>query len=95
MSAFKCILFKGIIGEIYNIGIEKEYTVLEITDKLIDLIYPNADNKEKYYRFVKDREYNDQRYFISIEKLKKLGWSPKINIDEGLKTVKYYFDKFN
>ena len=48
-------------------------------------------NSEDYIEFVKDRCYNDRRYFISDEKLRQLGWKPKIDWEEGLKeTYKWY-----
>ena len=38
-KAFECILFKGKIGEIYNIGTNFEYSVLEIARRLIMSIH--------------------------------------------------------
>jgi UDP-glucose 4,6-dehydratase len=96
VAAFELILIKGTLGEIYNIGIEQEYSVMEITNKIINLVMPNLSEAEKQakYIFVNDRDYNDDRYFISTEKLKSMGWKPKINIDEGLKkTLQYYVEK--
>lgn len=85
-TALDKILEKGKLGEIYNIGINKEYSVLEIGKKLIKLI-KNSENYSVNLKYVKDRKYNDKRYFINYEKLTKLGWKSKINIDEGLKKL--------
>ena len=75
VSAFKYILDKGINGNIYNIGCDEnmEYSVLDIAKILIK----NIKNTENYYdwiEFIKDRPYNDKRYYINNDKLKNLGW---------------------
>ena len=91
-SAFETILDKGIIGEIYNIGCDEnmEYSVLEVAYKLIKIIIGKNniefDNKDlnKWIKYIEDRPFNDKRYYISNEKLKKLGWNIKINFNDGL-----------
>jgi dTDP-glucose 4,6-dehydratase len=83
--AFECILEKGKIGEIYNIGCNEnmEYSVMDIAKKLINLI-KNTDNYEEWIEYITDRPFNDKRYYISNEKLKNLGWDIKIKFDEGI-----------
>ena len=94
IEALELILFNGKIGSIYNIGTENEYSVLDITKKLVKLI-KNTDDYEKHIEYVRDRKYNDKRYNIDIGKLLNLGWKQKIDFDEGLKkTVKFYKDIF-
>ena len=85
-KAFELILSKGKLHEIYNIGIHKEYTVLDITTKLVKLI-KNSDDITKFVTYVEDRNFNDKRYFINYGKLKDLGWESTIDIDEGLKMI--------
>jgi dTDP-glucose 4,6-dehydratase len=88
--AFELILFKGKIGEIYNIGTDDEFSVMEITEKLVNKI---KDDKhlEKYIEYVEDRKYNDLRYNIEFDKLTELGWEQTVGIEEGIaKTIEYY-----
>jgi dTDP-glucose 4,6-dehydratase len=84
-SAFIIILEKGNVGEIYNIGCDEgmEYSILEVAKILIKKI-KNTDNYEQYITFIEDRPFNDQRYYISNQKLKNLGWKIKISFEEGL-----------
>ena len=88
VKAFECILFKGKIGEIYNIGTNYEYSVMEITRRLIKMIHncdlQNERDINKYIEFVEDRKYNDKRYNISFNKLLSLGWKQEVFIDDGL-----------
>ena len=83
--AFEFILEKGQIGEIYNIGCDEgmEYSVMDIARILIKMI-KHTDNVDDYIEYIEDRPFNDQRYYISNEKLKKLGWSIHYNLIDGL-----------
>lgn len=86
--AFEILLQKGISGEIYNIGSNDEISIQELAKILSD----------KYQRplslqFAADRPFNDMRYFISSDKIAKLGWKQEISLDIGLtKTIKWYQD---
>jgi dTDP-glucose 4,6-dehydratase len=84
-TAFECILEKGKIGEIYNIGCDQnmEYSVMEVAKILIKMI-KNTENYDEWIEYVEDRPYNDQRYYISNQKLKNLGWTIKVNFIDGL-----------
>jgi dTDP-glucose 4,6-dehydratase len=87
-SAVECILEKGIIGEIYNIGSDDnyEYSVKEISEKLIELIQ-NTKDYNNWITYIEDRPFNDKRYYISNNKLKKLGWEIKVKFDDGLQQL--------
>jgi 3,5-epimerase/4-reductase len=84
-SAFQCILEKGKIGEIYNIGCDEgmEYSVMEVAKILIKMI-KNTEEYDDWIEYIEDRPYNDQRYYISNKKVKDLGWSINVNFEDGL-----------
>jgi len=86
--AFELILEKGELGEIYNIGCDEgmEYSVLEVAKLLIKMI-KNTENFREWIEYVKDRPFNDKRYYISNQKLKKLGWEIAVDFIEGLKKL--------
>ncbi len=90
-NAILLILEKGIIGEIYNIGgdDEDEYTVLQVAHLLIKMIknIDDANEVADYIRYVDDRPFNDKRYYISNDKVKKLGWKKSIDFINGLKEL--------
>jgi len=87
-SAMDVIVHKGILGEIYNIGSEpeNELTVIQIAKVLLENLKP-GEKLEDWMIYVEDRPYNDKRYFITNEKLKKLGWEQKINFNNGIKSI--------
>ena len=83
--AFECILEKGQIGEIYNIGCDEgmEYSVVDVAKILIKMI-KNTDNYDEWIEYIQDRPYNDKRYYISNKKLKDLGWNIKVSFEDGI-----------
>jgi dTDP-D-glucose 4,6-dehydratase len=85
VKAFDIILEKGVIGEIYNIGSDdnEEYTVKYVAEMLIKKI-KKTDNYSEYIEYITDRPFNDKRYYISNEKIKRLGWNITKNFDEGI-----------
>jgi len=87
-SAFDIILKNGKIGEIYNIGCdsEMEFNIIEIGKILIKMI-KKTDNYDEWIEYIEDRPFNDQRYYISNEKLKKLGWQIKVDLLSGLEDL--------
>ncbi|KAK2661174.1 hypothetical protein Ddye_007707 [Dipteronia dyeriana] len=87
-EAFDVILHKGVIGHVYNIGTQKERSVLDVAADVCNLFRLNS---EETIHYVQDRPFNDQRYFLDDQKLKKLGWQEKTTWDEGLrKTMDWY-----
>ena len=88
-SAFEIVLLQGIIGEIYNIGSNDsdECTILDLAKLIIKLV-KNSDKYEEWVEYVDDRLFNDKRYYISNDKIKKLGWTIKTSLYDGLiKTI--------
>jgi dTDP-glucose 4,6-dehydratase len=87
-NALQLILDKGVIGEIYNIGGDDscEYTIDTIAKKIITMIQQTT-NYEDWITYIKDRPFNDKRYYISNDKLKQLGWKIEVDFDEGLQEL--------
>lgn len=89
--AFETILFKGTVGETYNIGSDREWSIREVATKLIGLIH--SETETKWVEYIPDRLFNDTRYYISSDKLKSLGWKQEIDFTEGLvRTIQWYRD---
>jgi dTDP-glucose 4,6-dehydratase len=87
-AAFQCILENGKIGEIYNIGCDEgmEFSVAEVAKMLIRKI-KNTEDYDKWISYIEDRPFNDQRYYISNQKLKDLGWKISVTFEQGLNAL--------
>ncbi len=80
-------------NEIYNICGNYEQSNYQTFKKIIEL-YPDKlfDN---YIDLSYNRDGQDLRYALNDQKLRNLGWQPKINFDEELsKIVNYYKNKY-
>ncbi|CAN1301630.1 Trifunctional UDP-glucose 4,6-dehydratase/UDP-4-keto-6-deoxy-D-glucose 3,5-epimerase/UDP-4-keto-L-rhamnose-reductase RHM1 [Linum perenne] len=87
-EAFEVILHKGEVGHVYNIGTKKERRVNDVARDICKLFSMNPQSSIK---FVENRPFNDQRYFLDDEKLKNLGWSERTIWEDGLKkTIEWY-----
>ena len=88
LRALEIILEKGKIGETYNIADinQVEFSVMDIAKILIQLIQ-NTKNYAEWIEYIKDRPFNDQRYYITGDKIKNLGWSSNTNFQSNLKKL--------
>ena len=87
-EAFEVILHRGEVGHVYNIGTKKERRVNDVANDICKLF--NLD-PESVIKFVENRPFNDQRYFLDDQKLKNLGWAERTPWKEGLKlTLEWY-----
>lgn len=86
-QAIQQVLEKGAKGGVYNIGRGEEKRNIDIAKRILhNLLLP-----EKLIRFVEDRPGHDFRYSLSCEKIRDLGWTPRVTFEEGLrKTIDWY-----
>jgi dTDP-glucose 4,6-dehydratase len=90
-SAIDLILRKGEINEVYNIGTENEYSVLDIAQKIIQSIHGIHVSSNQYLEYIPDRYYNDFTYRIDSTKLQSLGWTPRVSFDQGIQYTSEYY----
>ncbi|CAA6665703.1 unnamed protein product [Spirodela intermedia] len=89
-EAFEVVLHRGEVGHVYNIGTKKERRVIDVAKDICNLF--NSD-PESVIKFVENRPFNDQRYFLDDQKLKNLGWSERTSWKEGLKLTMEWYTK--
>jgi UDP-glucose 4,6-dehydratase len=88
VEAYITILLRGTVGETYNIGTQKERSVTAVAHDICKIF---EKDPKLTIRHVKDRAFNDQRYFISDKKLVDLGWKEKTTWEEGLQKTVYWY----
>ena len=90
VSAVETILLSGKSQNIYNIGKQDQYSVIQIATLLLQKLKPDHP-LHNWIEFVPDRCFNDCRYSVNTQKLNDLGWESKVSFEEGLlKTIEWY-----
>ena len=83
------VLEHGRAGEVYNAGGPDELQNIAVVRRIVELT--GAD--ESRIEHVVDRPGHDRRYSLSSEKVRALGWAPRVRFDDGLEqTVRWYRD---
>ncbi len=83
------VLEHGEPGEVYNAGGPDECPNIEVVRRIIEL----TRAEESLIEHVTDRPGHDRRYSLSSEKVRALGWEPRVRFAEGLEqTVAWYRD---
>lgn len=89
-EAIEILINKKASG-IYNIGNLESFRNIDIVLEIIKKFH--GSKNLKYVKFVKDRKFNDFRYYINFNKIKKLGWKPKRNIKNDLDDIIFWYKK--
>jgi dTDP-glucose 4,6-dehydratase len=81
------VLEHGAAGEVYNVGGPDECTNIDVVRRVLAL----CDAPESLIEWVTDRPGHDRRYSLGSEKLRALGWTPRVRFEQGLAlTVEWY-----
>jgi dTDP-glucose 4,6-dehydratase len=81
------VLEHGRDGEVYNAGGPDEQPNMAVVERIVELTGADAGQIEH----VTDRPGHDRRYSLSSEKVRALGWEPRVRFDQGLAdTVAWY-----
>jgi len=84
------LLLKKNLNGIFNIGNNKYYKNIDIAEKICRLM---KKNPKKYISFIEDRPFNDFKYSINSDKIKKYGWKVKHNLENDLPYIVNWYKK--
>ena len=98
VDAIDLIFHEGRIGETYLVGGNNELNNLDLVKKIIyevDNKLKRSENSDYLIEFIDDRKGHDFRYAIDSSKIQtQLGWKPKYNFEEAIKTtINHYINK--
>ncbi|MFC1687641.1 dTDP-glucose 4,6-dehydratase [Patescibacteria group bacterium] len=86
-AAVDRVLHKGVEGETYNITTGDEISNIELTK----IILRELGKGEESIEYVKDRLGHDFRYALNDDRIRDLGWKPKVGFEKGIqKTIDWY-----
>ena len=85
--AIDLVLGKGKPGDLVNVGSGNEVPNTEVAK----LILKHMMKPESLITYVEDRKGHDFRYSLKWDRIKQMGWTPKVKFEDGLKkTVDWY-----
>jgi dTDP-glucose 4,6-dehydratase len=89
-EALLLLLERGVSGEVYNVGANQdpERTNAEVTEMILACTGKPRSLVEHRHGL---RPGHDQRYAVSTEKIRALGWAPRAALETGIEeTVRWY-----
>ena len=84
------LLIKKEDSGVYNLGSNESYSNTELATLICKYL---KKNPKQFIKYVKDRPYNDKRYAVSTNKIKKLGWKQKNNLIKDLPMIIDWYSK--
>jgi dTDP-glucose 4,6-dehydratase len=86
-AAIGHVLEHGRPGEVYNAGGPDEEANMTVVRRIVAL----TGAAESQIEHVSDRPGHDRRYSLSSQKVRELGWEPRVRFEQGLAdTVAWY-----
>jgi dTDP-glucose 4,6-dehydratase len=77
---------KGKSGEVYNLGNDNETKIIDLAKMVIKIT-----GKKIKIKYIERPDHDHDRRLPDLSKIRKLGWSPKIDLEEGIRrTVEWY-----
>ena len=92
-DAFDTILHRGEIGQTYNVDSRDELSNLDVAKRLLSMF--GIVDTETWIQHTDDRPFNDRRYAVDGTKLRQLGWTQRISLDQGLRATIDWYSKFS
>jgi len=91
IDAFKLIMEKGEIGEMYELESKQIYSAFDLARKIIEIVKNNdtpfsfENSYDDYLDFIDDRPFHDTQYYVDSTSLLSLGWKQRRNFHIELK----------
>tara|TARA_R110000824_G_scaffold109740_4_gene257559 strand:+ start:2675 stop:3625 length:951 start_codon:yes stop_codon:yes gene_type:complete len=86
-AAILAIIDSGSVNEIYNVAGGFEQTNADTVRKIIKAYHGTDDNWEQYVDLSVNRLGQDVRYALDDEKLRSLGWKPRMDFDKEIQKI--------
>ena len=74
----------------FNVGTNESYKNLDVIKEICKILKKKPN---KYIKFIKDRPFNDKRYFLNLKKISSIGWKAKENFFRDLPEIVSWYKK--
>ncbi len=80
-------------GDFVNVGSGKELTIKQLAEKIRDVVYADAKNRNCNIKWNTQMPNGTPRKLCDITRLVNLGWKPQTSLDNGLSLVYEWYIK--
>ncbi len=80
-------------GDFVNVGSGKELTIKQLAEKIRDVVYADANNRNCNIKWNTQMPNGTPRKLCDITRLVNLGWKPQTSLDNGLSLVYEWYVK--
>ncbi|MBP5330194.1 MAG: GDP-L-fucose synthase [Spirochaetaceae bacterium] len=80
-------------GDFVNVGSGKELTIKQLAEKIRDVVYADAKNRNCNIKWNTQMPNGTPRKLCDITRLVNLGWKPQTSLDNGLSLVYEWYVK--
>ena len=87
--AIDCILYKGRVGEVYNVGAREEISNIDLVKRILTVL----GKPYELITYVEDRLGHDLRYAVDSSKVQRLGWRPEYTMEDTLTGIVEWYRK--
>ncbi len=91
-NAIHTVIEKGKLGETYNAGTDKPNSIKEIIEYVADEFQTPLS---KFAKITPGRVGEDSQYWLNSDKIKKIGWTQKISLNQGVKEMVEWAKKYS
>jgi nucleoside-diphosphate-sugar epimerase len=93
VAGYFYVLFKGKNCEVYNLTSTQDISLKELAETMVSF-YPERHLKVliKNSPNANDGRTGNKKFLIDITKAKRLGWEPKVDIENGVRRTISYFE---
>jgi dTDP-glucose 4,6-dehydratase len=86
IEALMVVMERGAMNTTYNVGGDTILSNLQVVDRIADVLDATPE-----IHFIADRKGHDFGYKVASNRLRELGWSPRVDFSRGIaETVAYY-----
>jgi len=87
--AIDCILHKGRVGEVYNVGAREEISNIDLVKRILTVL----GKPYELITYVEDRLGHDLRYAVDSSKVQRLGWKLEYTMEDTLTGIVEWYRK--
>ena len=90
-NAVKIVLDKGGVGEVYNVGPDDPISIRDVVCRLAASL---GKQPEEVAEVAQERTGQDSQYWLDSTKIKDLGWTQTISLEEGFERMIAWVRKY-